>query len=85
MDGFYRGQFTVDDNVLGVIYATLDKNELKQISLVDKWLRGISLPLLLQRACNQFVYKENAWRLAADAIHSMLLSAVLDVISRETR
>ncbi|KAK0214188.1 hypothetical protein IW262DRAFT_305009 [Armillaria fumosa] len=60
----------VDDDVLGVICSILGKNELKQISLVDKRLRGISLPLLLRR-----VY----------AIESMLASTALDVVSRETR
>ncbi|KAK0494143.1 hypothetical protein EDD18DRAFT_1356091 [Armillaria luteobubalina] len=75
----------VDDDVLGVICSILDKNELKQISLVDKRFRGISLPLLLQRVCIQFVYKENVWKLATDVVESMLTSTALGVVSRETR
>ncbi|KAK0222969.1 hypothetical protein EDD85DRAFT_860483 [Armillaria nabsnona] len=76
---------SVDDDVLGVICAILDKNELKQISLVDKRLRGISLPLLFQRVCMQFVYTENVWKLATDAIEGMLASPAFDIVVGNTR
>ncbi|PBL04512.1 hypothetical protein ARMGADRAFT_55814 [Armillaria gallica] len=76
---------SVDDDVLGVICAILDKNELKQTSLVDKRLREISLPLLLQRVCMQFVYKENVWKLATVAIEGMLASTAFDIVVGNTR
>ncbi|KAK0444169.1 hypothetical protein EV421DRAFT_496555 [Armillaria borealis] len=76
---------SVDDDVLGVICAILDKDELKQISLVDTRLREISLPLLFQRVCMQFVSKENVWKLATDAIEGMLASIALEVVAGNTR
>ncbi len=54
--------------------------QLKQLSLVDKRLREISLPLLFRRM--QF---ENVWKLATDAIESMLASTALDVVIGNTR
>lgn len=71
---------SVDDDVLGVICAILDKNELKQISLVDKRLRGISLPLLFQR-----VHMQSVWKLATDAIEGMLASTAFDIVAGNTR
>ncbi|KAG7444387.1 uncharacterized protein BT62DRAFT_1008048 [Guyanagaster necrorhizus] len=75
----------VDDVVLCVICAIPGKEELKQISLVDKRLRERSLPLLLRRVCIQFVYREDVWKLAADAIAIMLTSMAFDVIVGNTR
>ncbi|KAK0214189.1 hypothetical protein IW262DRAFT_305100 [Armillaria fumosa] len=62
-----------------------NETQLKQISLVDKRLRGISLPLLLRRVCMQFVYKQNVWKSATGAIESRLASTALDAVSQETR
>ncbi|KAK0494156.1 hypothetical protein EDD18DRAFT_1333481 [Armillaria luteobubalina] len=71
--------------VLSVPYLTRMKTQLNQISLVNKRLRGISLPLLLQRVSMIFVYRKNLWKVATDAIESRLASTALDVVSRETR
>ncbi len=59
--------------------------QLKQISLIDKRLRGISLPLLFQRVCMKFVYKENVWKLATDTIEGMLASTAFDIVVGNTR
>ncbi|KAK0497278.1 hypothetical protein EDD18DRAFT_1161454 [Armillaria luteobubalina] len=75
----------VDDDVLGVICVTLGKRELKQMSLVDKRLREISLPLLFRRVHFHFTYIEDVWKLATEAIESMLASTAFDVILRYTR
>ncbi|KAK0472184.1 hypothetical protein IW261DRAFT_820390 [Armillaria novae-zelandiae] len=77
---------SVDDDVLGVICASLDEYELKQISLVDKRLREISLPLLFQRVCIAFVYNtENVWESAMDAVEDLLASTALDIVVGNTR
>ncbi|KAK0444168.1 hypothetical protein EV421DRAFT_2035171 [Armillaria borealis] len=75
---------SVDNDVLGVICVILDKYELKQMSLVDKRLRDISLPLLFQRVCMHFVYN-NVWKLATYAIEGMLASTALDIVTGNTR
>ncbi|SJL03450.1 uncharacterized protein ARMOST_06805 [Armillaria ostoyae] len=75
----------VDDDVLGVICSILGQYELKQMSVVDKRLREITLPLLLRRVRIHFVYIEDVWQLATEAIESMLASTAFDVVVRHTR
>ncbi|KAK0457781.1 uncharacterized protein EV420DRAFT_1547359 [Desarmillaria tabescens] len=76
---------SINDDVLGVICAILDKDELKQLSAVDKRLREVSLPLLLRRVCMRIMHKEGMWQLATDAIESMLTSTAFDVVAGHTR
>ncbi len=59
--------------------------QLKQISLVDKRLREISLPLLFRRKRFHLTYIKDVWKLATDAIESMLASTAFDVVLRYTR
>ncbi|KAK0434614.1 hypothetical protein EV421DRAFT_1839439 [Armillaria borealis] len=75
----------VDDDVLGVICSILGQYELKQMSVVDKRLREITLPLLLRRVRIHFIYIEDVWQLATEAIESMLASTAFDVVVRHTR
>ncbi|KAK0488705.1 hypothetical protein IW261DRAFT_1557144 [Armillaria novae-zelandiae] len=75
----------VDDDVLGVICSILGQRELHQISLVDKRLRELSLPLLFRRTHFHFTYIEDVWKLATEAIESMLASTAFDIILRYTR
>ncbi|PBK62783.1 hypothetical protein ARMSODRAFT_980425 [Armillaria solidipes] len=65
--------------------CAFDKYELKQMPLVDKRHTGMPLLLLLQRVCMQFMYRENVWKLATDAVESMHASTAFNVVSRNTR
>ncbi|KAK0457785.1 uncharacterized protein EV420DRAFT_477857 [Desarmillaria tabescens] len=76
---------SINDDVLGVICAMLDKDELEQIVLVDKRLREISLPLLFRRVRFSFEYCEDVWKSATEDVEDMLASTVFNTVVGHTR